>query len=269
MFKFVPGVRYMMPAHFGSFFTRKSSPIYHDATSMSIGYLTDGAKLEQYMPEGFELPDEPIVSVSYTQNKQVEWLAGSGYNILAVNIPCRFNGKQDQVDGAFALVLWENDTDPLIAGREMLGAPKLYADIEDHQVIHGEWHTSASKRGHTFFEMRLRDLTEVDDAGLDQMGQATKAGNWMNWLYIPQMDGMDGPLSHATCAPTSGDRPREAATGVGELIWHSTTWEKNPMQHHIVNALADLPVLDYRWATVAKSSSTMIDANKKPTHILR
>jgi len=35
--------------------------------------------------------------------------------------------------------------------------------------------------------------------------------------------------------------------------WHRLTWEQNPTQFHIVNALKRLPILEYREATVAKS----------------
>jgi len=47
------------------------------------------------------------------------------------------------------------DVDPLIAGRETLGIPKLYADIEDHSIIEGEWRTSASNRGEEFMDMEM------------------------------------------------------------------------------------------------------------------
>ena len=267
MFKFQSDVPYMMPAHFGIYHTDRSSPLYLDAWRMSVGYVTDKEMLEQYMPEPFEIQGDAIVSVSYTQNREVEWMAGGGYNIVSVDIPCRFNGTQEQVDGAFALVLWEDDTDPILAGRELLGAPKIYADIEDHTILKGEWRTAASRRSHTFFEMKITDLEAVDEAGLDQIGENSKQGNWMAWRYIPPMQGSEG-LSHATCIPSAGSRPKEAFYGRGEVQWHQTTWEKNPMQHHIINALAALPVLEIRWASVTRSGSTMSDPKKKPLRAL-
>jgi hypothetical protein len=36
-----------------------------------------------------------------------------------------------------------------------------------------------------------------------------------------------------------------------------------------VNALADLPILEYRWARVIHGGSTLADANKKPLRSLR
>lgn len=267
MFRFQPDTPHAMPAHFGTYHTALSSPIYPDAWGMAIGYVTEKEKLRRYIPEPFEIEGDPIVALSYTQNHGVAWMAGRGYNIVTVNIPCRFNGDKEQVDGAFALVLWENDTDPILVGRESLGVPKVYADIEDHAIVDGVWRTAASVRCRTFFEMEICDLQEVDESGLDQMYEASKNSNWMAWRYVPPMVGNEG-LSHATCIPSATNRPTEAYVGKGEVTWHATTWEKNPTQHHIINALADLPVLEYRYATITRTSLTMSDAHKKPLRAL-
>jgi hypothetical protein len=41
-------------------------------------------------------------------------------------------------------------------------------------------------------------------------------------------------------------------------------WEQNPTQHHIINALADLPVLEYLPAVVAKGSTNLILPERLP-----
>jgi acetoacetate decarboxylase len=56
-------------------------------------------------------------------------MAGSGYNVIEVSAPVRFHGQRDRVDGQFALVVWENKTEPILGGREQTGIPKIYADI--------------------------------------------------------------------------------------------------------------------------------------------
>jgi hypothetical protein len=268
MFEFNPNLQYMMPAHFGFAWSEKSSPLYLDTTTISVGYLTDRAKLEKLLPEPFEIRGDPTLSVYYTMNREVEWMAGGGYNLLGVDALVRFNGVEEQVDGSYCLVLWENDTDPILAGRELLGVPKIFADIEDHKVIRGEWRTAASVRGQTIVDLAVTDLEPVNEAGLEQMRNTAKASNWLGWRYVPNI-GAPGPaLSHATCIPTGGG-PEQAWTGSGEIAWHTTTWEKNPTQVHIVNGLADLPILEVRWATVMKGSSTLADADKKPLRALR
>jgi acetoacetate decarboxylase len=50
---------------------------------------------------------------------------------------------------------------------------------------------------------------------------------------------------------------RSIQVGAGSLEWHELTWEQNPTQFHIVNALADLPVLEYRPAIVTKGSTNL------------
>jgi len=268
MFEFNPNLQYVMPAHFGMAHTARSSERYLDVTTISIGYVTDRAKLEQYLPEPFEIRGDPVLSVYYAMNREVEWLAGASYNLLGVDAAVRFNGERDQVDGSFCLVLWENDTDPILAGRELLGVPKIYADIEDHSVIHGEWRTTASCRGQTIVDLCATDLEPVPDEGLRQMREAAAANNWLGWRYVPNIGEPGAAANHATCIPSSG-APREAWLGSGEVQWHPTTWERNPTQWKIINALADLPILEYRWAQVSRGGSTLADAAKKPLRALR
>jgi acetoacetate decarboxylase len=38
------------------------------------------------------------------------------------------------LEGAFALVVWENKTTPILEGN-MMGVPKIYADIEDLHIM--------------------------------------------------------------------------------------------------------------------------------------
>jgi acetoacetate decarboxylase len=69
------------------------------------------------VPEGFELL-RPELNISYSQFREIDWMAGGGYNLVQVSVPARFNGKRDQVEGQFILVVWENKTWPIFGGRE-------------------------------------------------------------------------------------------------------------------------------------------------------
>jgi len=268
VFEFNPHLSYMMPAHFGIPHTARTSLRYLDVTTIAISYRTDGAKLEQYLPKPLRIRDEPILTVYYQANREVEWLAGGGYNLLGVDATVRFEGEEEQIDGSFCLVLWENDPDAIVSGRELLGVPQIYADIEDHKIIQGDWSTSASNRGHTLVDIGIRDLVPVDRAGLDEMERASRAASWLGWRHVPEIGKPGAALSHATCIP-SGGRPREAWIGRGEVHWHRTCWEKNPTQWHIINALADLPILEHRSAVVVRGGSTLADEGKKPLRGIR
>src|SRR6266540_3154152 len=145
--KLDPNGQYTMPAHFGQTFTR-GQPKYPDVLTMQVSYVTDRALLAQYLPTPFEVGKEAVMSVSYSMNREIEWLAGGSYNIVGVNAATVFNGSVDQLSGNYCLVMWENLTDPILAGREIQGIPKIYGDIEDHRIVEGIWRTSVSHRGH-------------------------------------------------------------------------------------------------------------------------
>jgi acetoacetate decarboxylase len=258
VFKFNPKGQYMMPAHFGYRMRgRGPAPKYHDVTTMTISFLSTQEALSQYLPEAFQVGAEPLVHVYCTMNRQVDWLAGRAYNLVGVDVSAVFKGEVDKnVVGTFNLVTWENDCDPLISGRETLGIPKIYADIEDHSIIEGEWRTSASLRGEKFMDLEIKNLKPVPQAELEEWNKWAGKGNWMGWLYVPNI-GKPGPsVSHATCVPAGGIT-KEAWSGEGKLTWHKQTWEQNPAQCHIINALADLPVKEIRVARVSKAGTAL------------
>jgi len=254
-FEFGERRRYMMPAHFGERPAGKASLDYLDVTTMVVSYRTDADRLQGYLPAPYEVR-EPVLTVFYSKSREVEWLAGGGYNLLGVNAEVRFNGERDQVDGSYCLVLWEDDTDAIISGREILGIPKIFADIEDHKVLKGEWTTTASLRGHKIVDMTLDGLTPVEPEPAAEMKQAMTASNWMGWKYIPNIGRPGAALSHATLVPTRA-MPERIWTASGTVEWHKLTWEQNPTQSHIANALADLPIVEYVAGLVYQGATSL------------
>ncbi len=254
-FQFEEGRRYLMPAHFGPPLRGKSSYHYRDVTTFSVSYRTDPDKLIRYLPEPFEVR-QPILTVFYQMCRQVDWMAGANYNLLGVNAAVRFNGKNDQIDGQFCLVLWENDTDPILRGRELQGIPKIFADIEDPAIIDGTWNTNASLRGHKIVDVELSDLSDAPDATLESMRESMKDSNWMGWKYVPKTGANGADVSYATLYPTSS-APERVRFGKGSVQWHELTWEQNPTQAHIANALAGLPILEYGPAVVIEGPTAL------------
>jgi hypothetical protein len=56
----------------------------------------------------------------------------------------------------------------------------------------------------------------------------------------------------------------EAYVGVGEIDWHQLTWEQNPTQYRIVNALAELPIIEQRSAIITKGSTNLFVPTRIP-----
>ena len=133
-YSFDPKRHYRMPTHFGPSlgprqgldgrrFSCKKTPL---VKTYAASFEADAKQVEKLLPTGFTIAGEPKISIQFGMLREVEWLAGRGYNVFGVSVPARFEGKQDDVTGDFLLVLWENHADPILTGREDLGFSKIY-----------------------------------------------------------------------------------------------------------------------------------------------
>ena len=126
VFSFDPNKEYHMPGFFGKRANSIHSRRYNDVTKITVCYVTDAKKLAQYIPAPFEVAETPMIIVEYSCAKEVDWLAGRGYNMIGVNAAVKFNGKEDQLEGSLALVMWESLTDPILTGREIKGLSLIH-----------------------------------------------------------------------------------------------------------------------------------------------
>jgi hypothetical protein len=268
VFKFDPNSSYMMPAHFGPRpVSPKSSGWYRDVTLMVVPFVTERERVSAWLPEPFEVPEEAIVTVTYARNRNVDWLAGHGYNLIGVSVTALFNGEQEKLQGNYTLVMWENLADPILTGRELQGIPKIYAEIEDHRVVAGKWQTAASHFGHKIVDMSVSGLREPTRDETEAYRGATEGkDNPMGWRYLPGVGGFGPGASQFTTFP-SETTFSETMVGEGRVDWQKLTWEQNPTQCHIVNALADLPVLAWLPAVVARGSTNLILPDRLPRAI--
>ena len=96
MFRFESDKCYRMPAHFGGHAYQPAELCYKDVVNMVFTYKTDGGRLSEYVPEGFEML-RPELSINFAQCREIDWMAGGGYNLIDVTVPVRFNGRRDQI----------------------------------------------------------------------------------------------------------------------------------------------------------------------------
>jgi len=249
-----------MPAHFGPRYTGdKSSGWYHDVTVMAVSYVTDREKLAAYLPKPFRVAEEAIVSVYYACNKNIDWLAGHGYNMIGVNAAVVFDGKKEQLEGSFTLTIWENLADPILVGREVQGIPKIYAEIPDHSINNNVWRCNASHFGHKIMDLSLSKLEIVPVEAVNEFQQAeAHKNNSMARRYLPALGGYGTPAVNETTLIPSDNVYKEVMIGEGCVEWQELSWEQNPTQFHIVNALKGLPILEYRPAIVTKGSTNLV-----------
>ena len=230
---------------------------YDEITMLAVPYLTDRDALAKLLPEPLEPAQEPLVTLWCQMCRGVDFLAGRGYNIVGVNLSAVFNGRRDRMPGAYALVLWENDTVPILVGREFLGAPKLYADIPDVEHRGGTWRFSASEYGTKLLEAEVRGAKAADEKACRQIEQGSNAGRWLCWKYVPRADHAGADVSFAT-AVRSRWSVRQAWLGEGTHRIFQATWEQAPVSAHILEGLRTLVVREYRPALITRASMDLL-----------
>ena len=258
-YRFEAGRIYRMPTHFGPapgprqmldgvVYDQKRSP---RRLSVAASFLTDPAALERHLPEGFTLAGEPVVTVEFHHMTDIDWLAGRGYTMIWVSWPAAFTGRQDRATGRFLAVIWENLADPIITGRDEIGHPKLYAEIAEPRRWDGTQICVAGWMGFRFLELEVSQLREAE-----AKRPAVASDGTLMLKYTPRA-GAWGEADLCQVTLTPADDPdyhiEQPHTGVGTVRFHKASWSDLPTMHHVVNALAALPVIEARGGTVTLS----------------
>jgi len=268
--------RWIMPTEFGSPFGDlaerrvqfegqiKGATYAGTSRTMTVNFLTDAGKLEKMLPEGkgLTLRGDPVVSVMAIYQGPLDWLAGRSYDIVTVTFPVTFKGKERQVDGAFAPVIWENMTEPILAGRETLGWSKIYADIEPPVLFGNGIHCTAGWYGFKFMDLKIDKLRELSQEELRAMQKASQPGEGsIHWKYVPKTGSPgEADADYLTISTNRGAPPTTVKTfsswsGDGSITFHKARWEDAPMTANVINAFADLEVKEVVSSLVIKTES--------------
>ena len=262
-YRFEAGRLYRMPTHFGPtpgprqlppdlVIDRKFSP---RMLSVTASFLTDPRLLDRHLPEGFTLAGEPVVTVECHHMTDIDFLAGRGYSMIWVSWPATFTGHRDKATGKFVAVIWENLADPIIAGRGEIGHPKLYAEIQEPRNWGGAQLCEAGWMGFRFLDLAVSDLRDARQAQ-QQVQQATPSDGALMLKYVPRTEAWgEADLCQVTLTP-AGDPDNvveRRQVGNATVRFHRATFSDLPTMFHVVNALAELPVIEARGGTITVS----------------
>ena len=259
-----PSKMYRMPTHFGPRTGPRQGPDGRKfdcidnpyGTAYSVSFLTNANQLKAFLPPGFSLDGEPVITVSTNHMTAIEWLAGRGYNVLGVSFPVRFDGEIDHVRGSFLTVLWENLTDPILTGREEIGFSKIYCELPPPAQLNGDYHAIASWMGFKFLDLHVVGLRQLSNEEIEARQSGATGDGILHYKYMPRT-GEWGTADIAypvlTPAANSNQRILEQHVGSGAVQFHRARWEDMPTQYNIVNAFADLEILEYRGASLTKT----------------
>ncbi len=211
-------------------------------TLVSVCFETDPEVLTSLLPPGFDLEGKPIVTLEVQFLRELEWLGGRGYNIFGVKFRSRFRGTIDTAVGPFLSVMWENLADPILSGREELGYAKLYAEIPEERVFRGHYSYGAGWLGKPFFQLELQGLRAAEP-----VVPTGRDDGVLHYKYIPSTTVLgNADVAVAALTPFGGAAPQIVSHAVADrfdFAFLRASWEELPTMAHIVNRLADLPIL--------------------------
>jgi acetoacetate decarboxylase len=183
---------YRTPFLLGPLFDRSAPPklAYPQVEVLAFQFLTEPRGIESLLPEPYRPAEEPLVTVMFSDNNGLDFMAGGGYRLATFQVAARFDGDEDHVEGDYILVMFENQTWPIIGGREDLGVPKLFADITAMKILpDGSTRCEASLWGHQLFSL---DVPRMKKQSFVARALATRQVNsrpWLAYKYVPSLDG--------------------------------------------------------------------------------
>lgn len=183
---------YRMPLIMGTMFDLSDRPKwkYPQVEVLAFQYLTDRAALEALIPDCFNPAKDPVVTVLFSQNNGLEFMAGGGYRLAAFQVAVQFDGDQDHLEGDLISVMLENQTWPILGGREDLGIPKLFADISPiRRMPDGSLKGEAALWGHSLFSLEIPPMKAQLAPVRAVANRRINSRPWLGYKYIPSLDG--------------------------------------------------------------------------------
>ena len=190
--KIDPTKIYQMPQIMGPVYDKDNLPRipYPAIENIAIQFQSDRETASNLVPDCYQIDQNPIVTVVFGYFRGLDFLAGGGYNIAAVQVSARFDGEQDHVEGDYILIMFENKTMPILGGREYLGVPKLYADIPPFKIMpNGNLRCEASLYGHLLFGIDLPPLKKQNRVVRSVASKRINSRPWLAYKYFPALDG--------------------------------------------------------------------------------
>lgn len=186
------------------------------------------------------------------------WLGGGGYSHLGLYLHGINYTKQDgsKVFGTYLPVLFENLADPIITGRDELGFPKLFADINVKEAP-GKCSIDLSWREIHFGTFEIKGLKRAEPVINGEASKLAKPGmgppppppeqGQFVYRYVPAV-GEPGKADaeYAVLCPylpkDETAEPEKLETKEASIEFQARDWQSLPTLHHIAAKLAQVPV---------------------------
>lgn len=251
---------YRMPADFGPLPGPRNLPHEHEdiraagrVLACKVQARSEAAALESILPVGVSLADGPFINFQYVKMTNIGWLAGRGYNIVAVTIPVVYSQGGELRQFEYMPVLWEGLADPVLTGREELGHPKLPATVPDPAFMRNSVRGAAHWEGFRFCEFEIEDLQPDERPPAVPVPYLTRkyvprTGDW----GLADIDQLTGPLGDGRNGYGGGPTIFRRDRGRGSFRFVAARWEDMPTQYPVACRLAEIPLLEFVDAGVTE-----------------
>jgi hypothetical protein len=261
-----PNIYWRMPVSFGpapgprqALYTLDAVPAQHSTfTTASIKFKTSRTYLQNLFPSkqfSFISPGTvAYASISQTTLGKMEWLGGSGYKHFGLYLHGVRYTKNDgaAIDGTYMPLLFESLTDPIVSGRDELGMPKVFCDIDIRQRK-DSYRVRTSWQGSMFGRFNLDELEEADPTAEAGTIGGERDYGILAYKYSPAVgERGKADAAYAVVVPHAEESMvvPSRVTGVWKskkpnFAFDTLTQQDLPTLHHIVTGLANIPVYEY------------------------
>ncbi|KAH7402662.1 hypothetical protein BKA66DRAFT_564567 [Pyrenochaeta sp. MPI-SDFR-AT-0127] len=241
----------------------------------SIKFKTSRTLLQNLLPTEklqFATADTVVYATfAVTKLDNLEWLGGKGYVHFGLYIHgvqyTKANG--DTVVGTYLPVLFESLADPILSGREELGFPKLFAEL-DLKSDSEKWELDASWMSSKFGSMTLSGLQNSADTNGEAPALSPplpKDEGLFLHKYVPATGNVgskergQADIEYTTFLPNDEDAKtverkieRSFKATSAEIEFDALDWKALPTLHHIVERLQEIPVYEVVEAKIVEGT---------------
>jgi len=287
------GLLWRMPVSFGpmpgprqDFYGKPRDGSKGMFTTASVKFKSSRTVLENLFPTEklkFAAPDTiAYATFAVTQLDNLEWLGGRGYTHFGLYIHgvqyIKENGET--VTGTYLPVLFENLADPILSGREELGFPKLYCEL-DLKKDGQNWSLDAGWMSSKFCNLTLSGLAEATatngDIPAPEPVQSPvnphapppppKEEGLFLYKYVPATGSIgskergQADVEYTAFVPNDEDAKtverkveKTLKASSAEVKFDALNWKALPTLHHIVERLKEVPIYEVVEAKVVEGS---------------
>ncbi|KAH5100227.1 hypothetical protein HBI29_019800 [Parastagonospora nodorum] len=273
------GLLWRMPTAFGpmpgprqDFYGRPRDGSKAKFTTASMKFKSSRTVLENLFPTGklkFAVADTAAYATfATTQLDNLEWLGGRGYSHFGLYIHgvqyTKENG--DTVTGTYLPLLFENLADPILSGREELGFPKLFCDLEvkndqKNYALNASWMSSM------FGSFTLSDLKEQTTPNGEGPTSVSNEEGMFFHKYVPATGSLGSKGRGQADVEYTAFLPNNEGAGAvqkkvertlvassADIKFDALDWKALPTLHHIVDRLKEIPVYQVMEAKIVEGT---------------